>query len=44
MRMSDLFQALTPLDAAAIALMGLGWLCIGWLIEHPPPAALRSAS
>ena len=38
MDLSPLLSSLTPLDAAAIALMALVWAAIGWVIEHPPAA------
>lgn len=34
MMMTDIFQTLGPLDAAALALIWLAWLLIGWWIER----------
>ena len=31
----DRIALFAPLDAAALALLLVGWLAIGWRIEHP---------
>ncbi len=36
MKHTDLILAFAPLDAAALAVVLISWLLIGWFIEHPP--------
>ena len=43
MQMLDQLAPFSPLDALAVCALLLGWLGIGWRIEHPPEARLSTS-